>query len=305
MYRLIRRQGVEQGCIILDLEDAFWDANDARKTSARRAEARHNLGQFCERYSDLFTRQRIGIRINAPGTEDIREDLRFLKTLRSKVQFDCLCLPKVEMVDTARESLSSTMEIMGDPTRVLPFIETPTAIENLTSLLRIIHSSGVHRVVYGHYDYSLNAGHWPFLETDELGYWQLVTPIIQQIESAGLHYVSPPIFDLQDTQQLRSFLAKLDQICKRPFTIFSLSVEHTAVFEQLNQVHPNKEATEPSLINRSLSQAQRALYAQEVCNAYQAHRANGKSFAVNMKGGEFISPHKYLAARNYLEQIRQ
>jgi hypothetical protein len=41
--------------------------------------------------------------------------------------------------------------------------------------------------------------------------------------------------------------------------------------------------------------------ARHVVDTYHANRRQAASFAVDGRSGEFISPHLYLAARNYLK----
>ncbi|MGI8929399.1 MAG: hypothetical protein ACR2H0_08060 [Candidatus Limnocylindrales bacterium] len=51
-------------------------------------------------------------------------------------------------------------------------------------------------MAYGHHDFALDSGWWPFPEHNEASFREHVEPLITRMEVAGFGYVHPPFFQL-------------------------------------------------------------------------------------------------------------
>jgi hypothetical protein len=74
---------------------------------------------------------------------------------------------------------------------IVPIVETREGMARLPEILSTAVQIGIPAILYGHYDYSLSAGLWPFPEFDETGFWHLADPFIETVESAGLSCARP------------------------------------------------------------------------------------------------------------------
>ncbi len=302
MHRLLRRLRDYNGGAVLDLEDAFWDVYDPESTRLARDEARGYLWELAASKPELFAHQRIAIRINHCDSPDFQKDVQLLQDLRPKIQFSRIFISKISQAAHIALAAQQLGHCVASPDQLIPMLESQQAIDTLPELLQAAKQAGMQFVSYGHYDYSYDAGHFPFLDVDDAGFWGIVEPFIQAVENVGLNFIAPPIFHLNNIVLQTWYLARLANTCTRGFHIWSLSMAQTTVCEAFLQgQRPSLPHTPPPKAP-ALTPEQLQAYAQEICTAYNRYRHEKKSFALDTEHGEFISPHKYLAARRYLEQ---
>lgn len=301
MRRLIRQQQGSLGSIILDLEDVFLDPFDPPAALPARINARQHLRDLARHHAELFTTHAIGLRINACPNDDFQRDLELLRDIVPIARLHCLVLPKIKTPEQLDTAVSAVKKIIDAETTILPTLECSTSVASLNELIPCFQQHGLSHVIYGHFDHMLDCGRWPFVEPDDATYWDILRPLIEQLETHGLHFINTPISDLTNSPQLHRLLQRLSSICTKPFLIISLSKGHSQAFEAFDWNSPRTDAlAEPK--RREPSTAHATELARDTVRRYLANRHRGNSFALDIRQAEFIPPQMFLAARRHLQE---
>jgi citrate lyase beta subunit len=227
MARLIRASRRGQAMVVLDLEDGLWDVIDETQTGAVRTTGRENLVTLASTHPELFAGQPIGVRINRTSGPDAAPDLEALSQASRFVAFECIVPTKVETGAEIQE-LSEDLRHRGVAFRsVVPIVETRRGLANVDEILATARHAGVERLVYGHFDFALDSGWWPFPEPHEPRYWDHVEPLIRRWEEAGLGYVHPPYFQTHDRAGMAGIIGRLQRTCTREFGIITIGPRQT------------------------------------------------------------------------------
>jgi citrate lyase beta subunit len=288
------------GVLALDLEDGLATPLASGRIAANREQARSWLEQFfkCRRRDG----RRHCIRVNQVGTADFEKDIAALSDIGMFVEWETIFLPKVASssdIYTARRNLLRS----GIPYRGLcPIVETRAGVDDLEEILESCVQSDVEFVQFGHYDYSLDREDWPFVRQSEQRFWEPVSRIIRTAEKHGCGYLHTPYGNLADAAGLTAIVAKLNNLCTRPFGMASLSISQTRTIAKVNG------GSCPALCmsaERNMVTEQMRLLAQTLVENYKSNSAENRSFCVDGSDGEFISPHEYLAAVRYLQKTER
>jgi citrate lyase beta subunit len=294
--RLVRQVLPYAGTVVLDLEDSCWDPIRPERSAALREQSRGHLLDLSRQGEALFAAGRIGFRINRFESPEFEKDLELLGRIPQRANLAAIVATKVETPDTLSDIVDALHRHGIAPREIVPIVETVRGIENLPQIVAAAPRLGVHAIVYGHYDFSLDAGHWPFLEFDDLRFWEWVQPIVRTIEAAGLTYIHPPFFRIYDAVGFDAVLGRLADMCSRPFGVLVLGPRQAAACPGFVR-HSAPPLPAPHLP----TEAERAELAMSICRAFENYENENKGFAVDPISGYFISPHLYAAARAYLE----
>jgi hypothetical protein len=297
--RLIRQVSGVEAVIVLDLEDSLWDVTDPARSAALKASARQDLLELTRIHPEIFLQNKIGARINKTATPEFTADLAVLSVIAQTLPLSILVPTKVESARELHQCQQALDNYGVNCEAIAPIVETPEGVANLPEIASTAAQSGIPAIVFGHYDYSLSAGHWPFLEFDETGYWEIAGRFIDQVERTGLGYIQAPLFSMYDDKLFLGVLGQMNKHCRNPFGMLTFGPRQTKLCADLVaariQADPvylreTEECTEP----------ERNRLAREVQQIYESHRKEGKSFAVDPRTGRFIAPHQYAAALDCL-----
>jgi citrate lyase beta subunit len=300
--RLVRQSADFDAVVVLDLEDALWDVADEDRTAELKAQGRSQLIVLAAEEKEVFDRQRIGVRINRLGGPHAAADLATLGEIARRVRIDCVVPTKVESGAELTEWATRVGSLGIGAERLVPIVETVAGLENLTELLATAVTLGVGWLVYGHYDYALDAGWWPFPELDSTTYQRHASPIIAAVEAAGLHFVQPPFFHLSRLDRFAVTLGELQRVCRLQPGAITLGRPQTALAAGFDGLDATRADSPVAAAGASPKGDARAL-ARHVITSYEANRKPTASFSMEARTGEFISPHLYLAALHYLENV--
>ena len=293
----LERQAARYGArLVLDLEDAIQDPLEPERTPTLKAAARARIREFC--LSRPTTHGGLSIRINPLGTRELERDLALLRELSSGVRWERIVVPKVDQGAMARE-FESLLKANGVVWHELvPTIETVAGVRHLDDLLDGVGGTSVRTVQFGHYDYNLDAGHWPFLDQHSEALWEIVTSISRRVESAELQYSHSPHGDLEDDDGLRRILVRLHGLCRRAFSMATLTAAQSRVCGE-PRLAVESIAARPA---EELAHGRKLEMAHHTMAAYRSGRCSDRSFAVARDHARFVSPHEYWGASNYLRQ---
>lgn len=306
--RLIRATRHAPATVVLDLEDSLWDVIDGTGTAALKAAGRANLVTLAQTHPELFAQGPIGVRINRLSGPDAAPDFAALGRASRLVEFECVVPTKVESGAEIHE-IRARLRDGGVAYRgIVPIVETRRGLANLDEITDAARSAGIEWLVYGHFDFALDSGWWPFPEPCQPSYWETVDPLIRRWERAGLGYVQPPYFQTHDRAGMAGILARLTRTCTREFGILTVTPRQTEMVSRLNDAAGRtEEALEPAPARTTLEPCDPtetpADLARHVIDTFLATRRESAGFALEPRSGEFISPHMYLAARDYLARV--
>ena len=301
MERLIRSMGPGT-MAVLDLEDGYLDVRDPGKTSERRASGRKQLLELCANAKGRTNGRPVALRVNVAGSEDFRRDLPVARSLADAFGLAVVMSPKVESAEQLRRThadLSAEGVEFGD---LVPMIETRKGMDPIDEIVAAAVELGAPAVVYGHHDYWLGAGVWPFPGPREKSYWEPVERVAQPALAAGLRYVHPPEAELRDEALLAGMVSRLRSICGDRFDIMSAGMSQTSLLLRLvKEASSSERRGASSSEERALDPAERKRLAEETCDLFEGNSRQEHSFSADVRSGRFISPHEYLAALNFLE----
>jgi citrate lyase beta subunit len=300
MERLIRSMAAGTTAI-LDLEDGYLDVRDPNRTSERRAGGRRALLELCERPQGRTHEKPVVMRVNGASTEDFVRDIPVVRAVAETFGLAAVMLPKVESAEDLR---SAHAELDGSGITagsLIPMVETEKGMSLLDEVLRAAVDVGASALVYGHHDYSLDVGKWPFPSPREQAYWDPVERVAGAAMSAGLRYVHPPEANLRNEVLLEFMVWKLRGICGDRFDLISAGMSQTAILRRLTgESLSSVETFEPVPRLSSLGPQEKKQLAEETCVLFEEHNRQEHSFSADARTGRFISPLEYLAAVRYL-----
>ena len=298
LVRLIQRLADLGARPVIDLEDALWDVFRPERTSALKAAGRQALLALAGQpeLADIP----LGVRVNRVNEAEFERDLVALQALARIHPLDCVVGTKIESPQDV-ETYLARLRSAGVPVdRFIPIVETRRGLEQLDAIARRAGRLGIAWVVYGFFDHSLDAGHWPFSRPQFREYWETVRGFAACVEAAGLNYIQPPYEQAYDDQGLAAICSRLSAICARPFGILTVS---SAQVEQIAGSPRKAHSDLPPLAEPAgYSPRERSELAAAVVAAYETMRSNERAFIIEPGTGWFITPHLYLAAKAYLEK---
>lgn len=293
LHRLLRGRAVVGVPVILDLEDGVGDPAEPASIPALREAARRNLLEW----SRLSGDDEFGVRVNAPGSADFAKDLSLLRAMVDSGRTpSMIMLPKVESAVALDQSFVHLRSLGLGTFRLLPILESRRALAAAGEIAEAATRLGVSDMVYGHYDYCLDAGQFPFPEFDDPVYWDWLQPLISIVEQTGLRFVHPPSLRLRDRYRVLELRRRLAGQCRQPCVILAVSFEQARWLSE-PEAGPPAPADGASL-DRSRPDPHRE--AELVIRLYQERRRDPVAFAVHPAAGRFVPPHEFLAARRYL-----
>jgi citrate lyase beta subunit len=302
MERLIRSMGAGT-MAVLDLEDGYLDVRDPGKTSERRASGRQQLLELCANAKGRTNGRPVAMRVNAAGSQDFARDLRVVRVVAETFGLAAVMLPKVESADQmgrAHADLSAEGVEFGD---LVPMIETRKGMDRIDEILAAAVELGSPAVVYGHHDYWLDACAWPFPAPSDKSYWEPVERVAGAALAAGLRYVHPPEAELRDVPLLVDMVERLHGLCGGRFDLFSAGMSQTLILRRL-MADASSDKNLSALSEPCASEpAEKERLAEETCALFEENNRPEHAFSADARSGRFISPHEYLAAKNYLREF--
>jgi len=278
---------------------------DAEATAAGKWEARRRLLALVD--DGLGVHTPVALRINAAASDEFRRDLPVASRLAAIGALELLLLPKLEDPDQLIRA-SRLLAEAGVPAKALvPMLETRQGVAAAQDIVEAARQLGCGAVVYGHYDYCLEAQLWPFPASDEPAFWGPATAVIAASRRAGLSYVHPIPAELADSAVTAAVIAALRQRCGDHWQILSAGPAQTLLLRRLIQqvqVPLPLPSALPLRPSAPLSQhAQRELALRVI--ASHAGRGHSQLACARERASQaFVPPHLVAAAHRCLEQHR-
>lgn len=272
------------GSVCLDLEDSV-DAPDVAYGQRLKAQRRREVVALVQHLgpdaSGLF------VRVNRAGTA---EHARDVEALRTAEHLPGLFLPKVEHA----ADVSDLLAALGRPApAVIPVVESEAGFAAVAGL-RAAGGGAVREVAFGHCDYNLDRGLFPFAHPGDDRYWAWMERLGAACARGGLGVVNSPVLRLDDRAHFRAVQARLARIPNATGQV-TLSLSQTQACAAAPQsLAAGKPAESPR------AESLRA-EAQRTARRFEAHRRADGFLAVDASR-TLVSPQEYRAARAVLAQ---
>lgn len=291
----------ENHSLVLDMEDALQNVLQAEQTAGLKAAARSHLAK-CILHRQGMIRQHLGIRINAMTTSEFQKDLELLIALGPSVTWHCIIVPKVSSYEELKDYVS-IFKLHGIQYKeLIPIIETVKGLQNVAAIFgRKVSDSLFHRAFWGHHDYNLDAGNWPFAEHEDADYWRLTGNFTSLLKRNGYGYINGAICCFNNTTLLRNILARIYRLYGNEFDQAALSYGQAELFRSLQ--NNRKPIGSLNLNRKTISQEESIRLAEQTLLLFERKHRADKSFVTDKEDGFFISPQMYLAARRFLQSI--
>ena len=278
--------------VVLDLEDSAQDLFNEEHTLALKAAARRGLLYIARHLAPLAPTDRIHVRINPIGSRRHDADIEALAEWTAMGLPLNVMLPKISTPAAAASFRARIFHACGTEPVIIPLLESPEALRNAEAVIHECRAE-TGRVQFGYFDYALEAGIWPFAETDTQAFWSLIQEAARKIEATGALYLHTPPPYLTDRNKLQRIKSML--LATRPggFGMGSLSREQTEALSARVDAAPIRLQPEAASPREARSHARR------IVDQFQSAQRRKRSFAI--MDDRFVPPHEYLAAKAYLE----
>ncbi|MFC2131260.1 aldolase/citrate lyase family protein [Bacteroidota bacterium] len=154
------------GVLCYDFEDSINSGN-SKNNRKLKSENRNNIKTLIESYSEKIDYNYLGFRINSPNSEFYNDDLNYINSLDG---IRCIFLPKVESHEMIENLINDTNYKV---TEIIPIIESFQAFQDLEYILSY-RNERVNKFAFGHCDFNLDCGNYPFYHHENLQYWKWI-----------------------------------------------------------------------------------------------------------------------------------
>lgn len=286
------RKALSRGhSLILDLEDSVQNLDDIELTRDLKDDARCSVRRVMSSVKKS-SRERIFIRINAVSTEFYSKDIEMVKDMAKWMQGEGECLgifvPKISRV--------SYEEIISDLRRcpnviIVAMIEGEEGFKFLGDLSKsreLEDERKIKAVHYGHFDYCLDSGIFPFTEYGSSHFWLMTGRLLAAVRQCGIkEYIQTPYPYLDSDNIAR--LKECDQLLRS--NVDGIKTSSCVLgYESLVESREDEEIRVSDIS-----------YAKDLVRQFRSAQRIKRSFSTI--GGRFIPPHEYYAAKRFLESI--
>jgi citrate lyase beta subunit len=272
--------------ICFDLEDSIQDCLNPSNTAALKAEYRTYFRTMLQSSNVEFGQSKAAIRINAVGSPDYFLDLAILAGIR---KVDSIFVPKVE---SRKEILKLNDDLRRNGVQVqklFPVIESGSGMENIDDILSA--GNNICGVAFGHCDYNLDCGHYPFFHQECREYWSWIKKISVHTNHRNLLLINSPFLQLDNFDFFGGILKVLSAIGKDFAAQITLTRKQTDICTSFSIPAENSAVT--GISNRLDLRVPEGI-ARNFIECFERN-LNGRGFAVNEKR-MVLSPHEYRAS---------
>jgi citrate lyase beta subunit len=276
---------------VFDLEDSIKSVLIDSETESLKNNFRKVLIDIFKLYPQVLDYS-LAVRVNHPRDKEFLEDVNTLKEITT-VNWDTIIIPKVEDVETLEYAKFCFHEAGIDYNRLGALIESETGLKNVRN---IIHNrpSNLKVIVFGHADYNLDSGTFPFAHQNHPVYWSWVSQIIHEMNSEELIFINSPCLYLRNDRLFNYNLNRLNQYGVKRLGQLTLTLNQSLL---CNQFTPCETVTNPIHFTQTDNPI---TLAKEIVERHE-NRNSGKSFSIDIND-YLISPHEYTAARLLLKK---
>src|SRR5687768_16525178 len=274
--------------LCFDLEDSVKDIFDPQRTSGLKIRARQTLRTLLEKLLRDYPHRKLGIRFNAIRSVEHIADLKALNDF----SFQTIFLPKADCADDVLYFEEKLKEHNISCMEIVPVIESKPGLQ---SLEEIIHVENVKNLAFGHCDYNLDTGQFPFFHHSTREYWTWVETIISIIRTKNVNFINSPFLELSNMVSFDEMLQRLSRIAGDAMGQITLTNQQTELCLKFKK---NTSQKLKNIFPRLDIRYDKNLAANFIWRFERKN--NNRPFTITQDDQLLLSPHEYIAAQNYL-----
>ena len=274
--------------LCFDLEDSVQDVFCPQNNSKLKSLYRNLLYRILQSNTHGNS---IGVRINACGSDEQQKDIELLTSLGP---LNTIFLPKAESRSQVVSLLQSLDKYGIQFNELVPVIESQKGIQNIKQIEGLA-SNKIKRIAFGHCDYNLNAGHFPFYHHSSREYWSWIEYMVAVIAPYKLGFVNSPFLELDNHSGFLEMLSSLKTICQNNLGQITLTSSQSI------HCFNHKQSSIPFFrrISNRLSMRNDPTLAKDFIMRFEKENT-GKAFTLTEKNRTLLSPHEYQSAKLHL-----
>jgi citrate lyase beta subunit len=290
------REKCKSGAVIcFDLEDGISNWIDETKSKSQKQEYRNALHTILSKLNSENQALNFGVRLNS---DDLGEQELDIEVIPSGSLIPTILLPKVETgfhINDLVDKLAAKNIIYNE---LIPIIETRKGLQDLESIL--LADYPINKVGFGHCDYNLSIGAFPFFHQDSNEYWKWANRIIKVLLSRNIKFINSAYLNLDNPGFFKSLLSHLQHVCKGDFGQFTLNHQQTQLCSSFSNPKSLNEGISKNRLDLGVNKAEiESLIASFVAD----NKGNG--FTINPENKILISPQEYGMAKRKLENCKE
>jgi citrate lyase beta subunit len=291
LFEKVRKINNSGAVAVFDLEDSFLIPYKKNSSLKLKSLARKSITEFFNSFDS--NNLKLGIRINNYKDTECKKDLSLLKRFK-KIKWNCVFLPKVENLTCIKSYLYMLRNSGIQFNELIPIIESKKGVLNINKLCPLFCYNNIFKVAFGHCDYNLDSHFFPFRHLDDSKLLHVIKKISVTLKKFSLGYVNTPYLNLNDLKGFKTSLQNIFLKTGNDFSQVTLCKEQSGVFNSMYF------SSKKSLNTVKTLNCNKHGYATNILRLYETHFSGKKGFAIN-RNKILISPHEYIAAKEYLK----
>ncbi len=274
-YSFYRAINATNSILCFDFEDSISDDYNDNLIHAKN-EHRNKIIQEIRQLESMDTNFEFGFRINKNSSENYKDDI---KALNSIVGVQSIFIPKVE----SNVDLENVLKDIVFPIEeIIPVIETQIGFDNIEGILSL-KDSRIQKIAFGHCDYNLSLGNFPFFHHDSSEYWEWIQMLNEICKKADVEIINSPVLGL-DNEELMIYNLKRSMEFSQVTGQISLCKRQTELIHSVKYNMDFKDSVMDTFENEYQS-------IESVLSTFENYRIKGKSFSIDANR-RIISPHE-------------
>ncbi len=286
----------ESGAIIcFDLEDSIFNWIDETKGPVLKQNYRKWLNIILRKLNAGAIPLKIGIRLNSFDSGEQQLDL---ESIPEGTKIHTFLVPKVETafdIDSLAERLQAKNLNISE---IIPIIESGKGLNNLERIVSC--KNPVLKMGFGHCDYNLSIGAFPFFHQDSTEYWKWVNRIVSVLTSHNCTFINSAYLNLSDSAFFQSMLAHLQFLCQGNFGQFTLSHQQTLLCNTFSKQPESIAEIGRNRLDLSINKEMLL----SLKSTFEAEN-KGQGFSMTSDTKTLISPQEYISAKQHLASWKE
>ena len=292
-------RAIGETILCLDLEDSIQDCFNPAITPELKKHYRKCFVSILRKMNALHTGIKLGVRINAADSAEYSNDIDALAAVNF---ISVIFLPKTKGVEQILDLQQQLMKRGVTYDEIIPVIETKAGMNNLEGM---VSSEACHlkSVAFGHCDYNLDNGIYPFFHQHSRGYWTWITTMINILGPYKISLVNSPYLQLHNDSFFKEMLSVLHALGGGKIGQIVLNTAQSRICNAF-VAHPGQFIS--FQITHTLDLRVPDNYANNFIKAFELN-VEQRGVAIDDKG-VLLSPQEYQASlsyqnKNYLTDI--
>lgn len=279
--------------ICFDFEDSIQDIFTPESTTTLKAYHRGLFRKVVNPDNCNPDNLKIGVRINASNSKEQQLDIASLTGLKT---IHTILVPKTESAEQIINLINELDTKKINYTEIIPIIESKSGLTNLTNIAKL-NSNKIKSIAFGHCDYNLDAGNFPFFHQNSREYWTWVEKIVSTIKPYNLKFVNSPFLELDNNSSFEEMLSSLSYVCGVDYGQITLTFKQSMVCSEFNK----RPSAHFHKIPHRLDMRVNDSFTENFIASFQNDN-NNRGFTISGKRRILLSPQEYQASLNYLKK---